>query len=1021
MSAKPSFRLFLRFRDYFSFPHLRLSFNRILSRLRLKWVFLGLALLAVLFYEIRTSTLQARLFSRHNERLSYDTGPGRSPAIAFPRSGPLDGRLGYPKIAAFQSRLEERGYRVVEQARLSPELLQLIEWGISPPYREPTEVGLEIRGMQGLPLYRFSRAEHLLHDVEEIPPLVLRTLLFLENRSLEELPGSRSNPAIEWDRLLKAAFLYVGSKLGLPSSVQGGSTLAVQLEKFRHSPKGRTDSPLEKLRQVTGASLKAYREGVNTRSWRNQIIVDYFNSMPLAAAPGHGEIFGLGEGLYVWFGLRLKDALHILTAAPNSPGEELKKLQAFKQILALLVSLPAPAYFLLEDRDALEKRVNQYTRLLAKAGVIDEGYAQALEETSIGFRSSVPPPPGYPSSADKAANSVRTTLMEILGIANSYDLDRLHLEVESTIDVPLQHKVMEIFRSLTDPAFVKANGLGGERLLENGDPRKVVYSLLLVERTPGGNAVRVHADSLAQPLDFNRGIKLELGSTAKLRTMAHYLEVLALLYREFFALNLEDLSQKSREARDPLTQWAVDALRKEKNMSLNAFLRLALERRYSANPREVFFTGGGLQSFGNFDSQDDGRVFSLREAFQRSSNLVFIRLMRDLVKFHQARLPYDPEAVISEVNHPERQRLLKEIADDESRAILLKAYRSYRGLAPEAIVNRILRERTRSPRHLAIVFLAWKEGADEQALSAWLKQHLGTVAPDEVARLYRSYGSSRLNLADYSYLLGVHPLELWSAVELAHQPAVSWMEFWGRSAAVRQSSSAWLFQTRNRHAQDRRLRIRVEKDAFSLMAPYWKRLGFPFSTMVPSYATAIGNSSDRPAALAEIMGIIVNDGIREPLLGLTKLRFARGMPYETLLEPDPQSGQQVLEPAVARALKAMLGEVVELGTARRLKGAFTRADGTPVAVGGKTGSGDNRFETFDRRGSVLSSRATNRTAALVFYIGDRYFGVISAFVDGPEAAHYRFTSALPVALLKILAPVISVRLEPPGDEQSRDL
>jgi len=90
-------------------------------------------------------------------------------------------------------------------------------------------------------------------------------------------------------------------------------------------------------------------------------------------------------------------------------------------------------------------------------------------------------------------------------------------------------------------------------------------------------------------------------------------------------------------------------------------------------------------------------------------------------------------------------------------------------------------------------------------------------------------------------------------------------------------------------------------------------------------------------------------------------------------------------------------------------------------VGGKTGSGDNRFETFDRRGAVLSSRATNRTAAVVFYIGDRYFGVISAFVDGPEAARYRFTSALPAALLRILAPAISARLEPRQAEQSRDL
>jgi hypothetical protein len=51
----------------------------------------------------------------------------------------------------------------------------------------------------------------------------------------------------------------------------------VQLEKFRHSPNGRTDTPVEKFRQVVGASLKAYRAGKNTRAWRERIIVNYLN------------------------------------------------------------------------------------------------------------------------------------------------------------------------------------------------------------------------------------------------------------------------------------------------------------------------------------------------------------------------------------------------------------------------------------------------------------------------------------------------------------------------------------------------------------------------------------------------------------------------------------------------------------------------------------------------------------------------------------------------------------------------
>jgi hypothetical protein len=101
-----------------------------------------------------------------------------------------------------------------------------------------------------------------------------------------------------------------------------------------------------------------------------------------------------------------------------------------------------------------------------------------------------------------------------------------------------------------------------------------------------------------------------------------------------------------------------------------------------------------------------------------------------------------------------------------------------------------------------------------------------------------------------------------------------------------------------------------------------------------------------------------------------------------------------------------MAEVVEQGTARRLSGVFKLADGKRISVGGKTGSGDNRFETFNRAGDVVTSRATNRTAAFLFYIGERYYGVVTAFVQGREAENYHFTSALPVTVLKLLAPSI---------------
>src|SRR5439155_18870668 len=99
-----------------------------------------------------------------------------------------------------------------------------------------------------------------------------------------------------------------------------------------------------------------------------------------------------------------------------------------------------------------------------------------------------------------------------------------------------------------------------------------------------------------------------------------------------------------------------------------------------------------------------------------------------------------------------------------------------------------------------------------------------------------------------------------------------------------------------------------------------------------------------------------------------------------------------------------LASVVQNGTATRLRNTFIDKRGAPVPTGGKTGSGDNRFKTFSRGGGLRSARAVSRTGTFVFYIGDRYFGVLTAYVAGDKTDRYSFTSALPVAVLKLLAP-----------------
>jgi membrane peptidoglycan carboxypeptidase len=962
------------------------------------------ALVAAVRLELKTSAIQSRLYSWYASGVSFALGPGRSPEIAFPETGPFDRVRGYTSIPQFIDRLTSAGYRISEQARVSPRLLQLLKWGIHPPYDEPVNTGLEIRAQDGRLLYQNDSRRRRFQSFEEVPPIVIKSLLFIENRELEFATNSTANPAVEWDRLGWAGILYAGRKVGLPVPVEGGSTLAVQLEKYRHSPKGRTASASDKLRQILGASLRVYKSGPETLAERHNIILNYLDTVPLAAQAGYGEVHGLGEGLYAWFGWDLRQTMEMLSS--DSLDE---RANAVKHVLALLCSVRAPSYYLLSNREALEHRVRSYTLLLLQNGILDGLLAQRVSAAELSFLNRAPAQLRRPYPERKHIDSTRVYLRQALGVSGLYDLDRLHLEVDTPVDAALQEDILGLLAKLHDSEFVETHGLRSERLLATGDPGKVVYSVTLFERTPEGNLLRAQADTLDKPFDLNTGMKMELGSTAKLRTIAHYLDLITSLYRDFTLFPPNDPGT-SRESRDPITAWTAETMRQNAGVSLDALIGLALDRKYSSGTGEVFFTGSGAHTFSNFDSKDDGHFLTLREAFRRSTNLVFIRLMRDIVRYHQARLPYDAEAVLRDQENPIRRQLLEQAADTESTQILFRAFRSFRSLEEGELIGRFLGSRSPSKRYLSMMFFAWNPNGTAEDLSRWLEPRLGAVSLSESEKLLHSYDPARLNLLDYGYLLGRHPLEVWCAGELRKNPDMPWKELLSQSEEARRQVSTWLFKVKNRKPQDIRLRVRIEQDAFERMTPDWQKLGFPFEKLVPSLATAIGSSSDRPIALAELVGVILNDGRRLPTVHAKRLRIAGGTPYETALEPVQERETQVMAPEAARSLRGLLATVVEAGTAQRLAGAFVLPDGARVVAGGKTGSGDNRYDTYTRRGGTVSSRPINRTATFVFYVGEKYFGVITAHVDGRAAMQYHFTSALPVTVLKLLAPSLNSRL-----------
>ena len=961
--------------------------------------------------EARTSRRQAAWLSGQGPDLHYELKHGPSSAIRFPDAGPFDERLGYHRLPELVQRLAGQDFTVSAQAHMSPRMIGFVDQGLFAPYREKTQAGLELHDCrrQTLSVARFPA--RIWERFESVPPLLVDSLLFIENRELLDPRFPMRNPAIEWDRFGKALFDQALRRLDESHVAAGGSTLATQIEKYRHSPEGRTDTPREKLRQMASASLRAYLDGENTLPRRRQVVVDYLNTVPLSAQAGFGEVNGIGDGLWAFYGRDFAEVNRLLWApmAGNETMPANGRALAFKQVLALMVAQRRPSYYLAAGEPALRQLTDSYLRVMADAGVI----TPALRDAALPLALKTLTPPAVARSASfveqKAANAVRVKLQSLLAMPRSYDLDRLDLTAQSALDGEVQRAATTLLRGLGDRRSAQAAGLYGFRLLKEGDDSsKLVFSFTLFERNEHSNLLRVQTDTFDQPFDINEGARLDLGSTAKLRTLVTYLELVSALHKRWSGLSTEQLVALQIGRHDPLSRWARDHLAQAGDKSLAAMLEAAMERRYSASPSEGFFTGGGLHHFENFEPADNGRTMTVREALTRSVNLVFIRLMRDVVRNVMARSEGESAALIDDPSHPQRQEYLARFADKEGRQFVARFHRKYKGKSDEEAEELLVRSARPTPARLAAAFYGLEPDAGFDGLRQFIVRRLPNAALSDAAlqALREKLGPGRWSLADRGYLAGVHPLELWVADHLRERPKATLGETIAASVQQRQDVYQWLFKTRRKGAQDMRIRNLLEVDAFAEIQQSWRRLGYPFDTLTPSYATALGASGDRPAALAELMGIIVNRGMRLPVTRVAALQFARDTPYETRLVYQPSQAERVLEPEIADVLRRALVGVVEDGTAKRLKGALVRQDGSVVEIGGKTGTGDQRFDTHGRGGQLIASRVVNRSATLVFLIGDRHFGTLMVYVREPYAANYKFTSAMPTQLLKVLAPAL---------------
>jgi membrane peptidoglycan carboxypeptidase len=499
-------------------------------------VFLGVSLLAgggyAAWHEMHTSKLQALWLNRYAENLDYQIEPGASSSIQFPDAGPFDRRLGYAALPTFLERLTQRGFTVQQQVSFSPALLRYVQRGFFVPYPEKSKAGLTIDDCRGEPLYANSYPHQYYESFDDVPPVIAMSLLFIEDRGLLDAGRPRANPAVDWPRFTMAAVSQVEKKLGLPVQAAGGSTLATQVEKYRHSPEGRTGDAEEKIRQMISASVRTYREGQQTMVTRQRIVRDYLNSVPLSAAYGHGEVHGIADGLRLWYGADFAEVNRVLDARRNEGVSYETQGLALRQVLSLLIAQRRPSYYLGAGRADMAELTDSHIRLLANGGVIGTRLRNAALQQQVEFRNLRLEPGIREVPSSKGITAARMRLSNLLGVS-LYELDRLDLAATTPLHGELQGQISNYLHRLADPAFAGEVGLFGERMLSPERTGDVRYSFTLFERGEQGFRVRVQTDNTNQPFDINEGSKLELGSTAKLRVLTTYLEVIAELHERY--------------------------------------------------------------------------------------------------------------------------------------------------------------------------------------------------------------------------------------------------------------------------------------------------------------------------------------------------------------------------------------------------------------------------------------------------------------------------------------------------------
>ena len=335
--------------------------------------------------EMRISTLQALVFAvRPRDQLGVE--PEAGAALRAPDAGPYDTRLGYNRLPGFVERLQTAGY---DDRRAGEALAQdgrSGRMGAVPDLPREGPGRALVTDRQGGSLYEARTPERVFESFDAIPPADRQHPALRR----EPRPPRPAAPSSQPGRRMVSA--GQGDRLRHPrpagTAGRGRSARARSPPRSRSSGTRGRDAPDLAGREAQADALgePARVSGRHdTLPARRQIVVDYLNSTPLAAAPGYGEVLGLGDGLWAWYGV---DRSKTRPSAVRESGalRRRARAQAYRRVLSLLLATRRPYHYLIENRTALEEFTDCYLRVMAQRGRHRRPPARRRARAGLDFR-----------------------------------------------------------------------------------------------------------------------------------------------------------------------------------------------------------------------------------------------------------------------------------------------------------------------------------------------------------------------------------------------------------------------------------------------------------------------------------------------------------------------------------------------------------------------------------------------------------------------------------------------------------